>query len=109
MRKKFFSQEDWKALFPEISDAENSDLEKILDEAEIWMSLNVWDQLKLLGLMDSRHSSLNNIGTLNHTKIALIQKSNAPSMIHQFRPINLCNTSYNIILKILASRLKKVL
>jgi len=45
----------------------------------------------------------------NHTFIALVPKQLGPSMVHHFRPINLCNFIYKIISKILANRLKVLL
>ncbi|XP_026384062.1 uncharacterized protein LOC113279597 [Papaver somniferum] len=46
---------------------------------------------------------------LNHTFIALIPKVNNPTSPHDFRPISLTNTIYNIISKILTNRLKPLL
>jgi hypothetical protein len=45
----------------------------------------------------------------NHTNIALIPKVVNPSMVHQFRPINLTNFNYKIISKILSNRFKPLL
>ena len=45
----------------------------------------------------------------NHTFIALIPKVEGASSIKQFRPISLCNVTYKIISKIIASRLKLLL
>ena len=42
----------------------------------------------------------------NHTHIALAPKQNGSHSVHHFRQISLCNITYNIITKILASRLK---
>lgn len=46
---------------------------------------------------------------MNHSNIVLIPKEESLNSIGQYRPINLCNVIYKVILKILASRLKKVL
>lgn len=41
---------------------------------------------------------------MNHSFIVLIPKTKNPLMLENFRPISLCNVSYKIITKILASR-----
>ncbi|CAL2266038.1 unnamed protein product [Prunus armeniaca] len=46
---------------------------------------------------------------LNETYIALIPKVAAPEFPNQFRPISLCNSSYKILSKMLANRLKQVI
>ena len=43
---------------------------------------------------------------VNHTSIMMIQKTTAPKYVKDFRPINLCNNIYKIIMKTLANRLK---
>ncbi|KAK3007529.1 hypothetical protein RJ639_013237 [Escallonia herrerae] len=45
----------------------------------------------------------------NHTLIALIQKQDNPVSVNHYRPISLCNVSYKLISKILASRLQAIL
>ena len=46
---------------------------------------------------------------LNDTNICLIPKTTKPNEMKKFRPISLCNVSYNIISKVLCQRLKKIL
>ena len=46
---------------------------------------------------------------LNHTDIALIPKVPSPLDMTQLRPINLCNTTYKIISKIIVQRLRPLL
>ena len=46
---------------------------------------------------------------INKTNIALIPKTNRPSKMVEFRPISLCNTTYKLISKVLANRLKPIL
>eukprot|EP00253_Pinus_taeda_P017097 PITA_17097 len=48
-------------------------------------------------------------GYTNSTHLALIPKENCPSNFSRFRPISLCNSSYKIFTKILASWLKPLL
>lgn len=45
----------------------------------------------------------------NKTFVALIPKTNNPQMVSDFCPISLCNVSYKVISKILATRLKHVI
>ncbi|CAL2228878.1 unnamed protein product [Prunus armeniaca] len=46
---------------------------------------------------------------INKTFIALIPKVATPESMCQFRPISLCNTSYKILSKIIANRLKQIM
>eukprot|EP00253_Pinus_taeda_P034106 PITA_34106 len=48
-------------------------------------------------------------GFTNSTFLALIPKENRPSSFSRFRPISLCNSSYKIFTKIIATRLKSLL
>jgi len=48
-------------------------------------------------------------GFTNATHLALIPKENRPLTFSRFRPISLCNSSYKILTKILATRLKSIL
>jgi hypothetical protein len=48
-------------------------------------------------------------GATNSTFLALIPKETNPSNFSIFRPISLCNSSYKILTKIIASRLKPLL
>lgn len=44
---------------------------------------------------------------LNQTYIALISKIAQATYVKDYRPISLCNTTYKVISKILATRIKK--
>lgn len=46
------------------------------------------------------------IASVNNTLLVLIPKVDQPETIKQFRPINLCNVSYKLITKIIASCLR---
>eukprot|EP00253_Pinus_taeda_P024410 PITA_24410 len=48
-------------------------------------------------------------GFTNSTFLALIPKENRPTSFYTFRPISLCNSSYKIFMKIIASRLQPLL
>ena len=48
-------------------------------------------------------------GFTNATHLALIPKENRPLTFSRFRPISLCNSSYKILTKILATHLKPIL
>ena len=48
-------------------------------------------------------------GGTNSTFLTLIPKEINPSSFDRFRPISLCNASYNILAKLLANRLKLLL
>ena len=48
-------------------------------------------------------------GGTNAAFLELIPKEKGACNFIRFRPISLCNTSYNIVTKIIASRLKKIL
>ena len=48
-------------------------------------------------------------GSINSAFLALIPKEKGASDFSRFRPISLCNTSYKLVTKIIAIRLKKIL
>lgn len=45
----------------------------------------------------------------NKTNVFLISKNKNPSNLKYFRPISLCNTTYKIIAKIIAQRLRLIM
>jgi len=45
----------------------------------------------------------------NPPNLALVPKESNPSTFNRFCPISLCNSSYKIITKIIANRIKEVL
>lgn len=47
--------------------------------------------------------------SLNHTFVTLIPKKKSPENVANYHPISLCNVTYKLIAKVLASRLKLVL
>lgn len=70
-----------------------------------------WDIVKLdilLSVKDFfRYGSL--LKSLNHIYLTLTPKVSNPKEVSQFRPINLCNVTYEIISKILVNRLKPLM
>ena len=46
---------------------------------------------------------------INKTNISLIPKTNHPTKMTELCPISLCNTTYILISKVLANRLKAIL
>ena len=46
---------------------------------------------------------------LNSTHIVLIPKIQGPETLGNFRPINLCNTVYKVVTKIIVARLRPYL
>lgn len=60
-------------------------------------------------LLSDFHSKEELDPSINATFITLIPKCENPQVVADFRPISLCNTSYKILAKVLANRLKKVL
>ena len=48
-------------------------------------------------------------GATNSSFLALIPKEKSPISLGSFRTISLCNTSYKILLKILATRMKRIM
>ena len=48
-------------------------------------------------------------GATNSTFLALIPKEKIPLSIERFCHISLCNTSYKILTKIFATRMKKIM
>ncbi|CAM8988090.1 unnamed protein product [Rhodiola kirilowii] len=46
---------------------------------------------------------------MNDTVIVLVPKNKKPKKVEEFRPISRCNVSANIVMKILANRLKDIL
>ena len=48
-------------------------------------------------------------GATNSSFLSLITNEKNPNSMDRFRPISLCNTSYNIHTKILATRIKKLM
>lgn len=49
------------------------------------------------------------IKDLNDTLICLITKFNKPTVVSEFRPISMCGTSYKIVAKVIANRIRQVM
>lgn len=72
---------------------------------------NYWPEIgsdvvqTVLDVLNNNRSAVH----MNHTLLALILKTKAPTQIEQFRPISLCNVVYKLVSKALANRLKPIL
>jgi hypothetical protein len=113
---------------PIISDEDNRILTQPIVEAEIFFAIWSLGMDKALGLDDFSisfyrhfwnlirydlkrmlqytHHSLRIGGNTNSSFIALVPKESNPSTFARFWPISLCNSSYKILTKIIASQLK---
>ena len=72
---------------------------------------NYWDIVgsNIINMVLSVLNSNLPMTEINKTNISLIPKTNQPTKMIDFRPIGLCNTTYKIISKVLANRLKAIL
>jgi hypothetical protein len=70
-----------------------------------------WPIIKedLLRMVRKSQNCLKIGGSTNSTFLALIPKEKGASNFSRFRPISLCNTSYKLVTKIIANRLKEIL
>jgi hypothetical protein len=70
-----------------------------------------WPIIKkdLLRMVRKSQNCLKLGGSTNSTFLALIPKEKGASNFSRFRPISLCNTSYKLVTKIIATRLKVIL
>jgi hypothetical protein len=72
---------------------------------------NSWDVIKLdlTKLIRKSQVCARIGGGTNSSFLALIPKERGATSFFRFRPISLCNTSYKILTKIIANRLKNIL
>jgi len=73
--------------------------------------LSCWAIIKndLLRMVRKSQSCAKIGGGINSAFLALIPKEKGAADFSRFRPISLCNSSYKLITKIIANRLKKIL
>lgn len=73
--------------------------------------LSCWDIISadLLRMVKKSQSCSKIGGGINSAFLALIPKEKGAANFSRFRPISLCNSSYKLITKIIANRLKKIL
>jgi len=68
-----------------------------------------WDIKKYFMKMIKNAFQKKNGGNTKSSYLALILKESNPLTFNRYKPISLCNSSYKIITKILANRIKKIL
>jgi hypothetical protein len=70
-----------------------------------------WDTIKkyLKRMLNNTLKKKKVGGATNSTFLALIPKESNPSNFSRFRPISLCNSTYKILTKIIANKLKPLL
>lgn len=67
-----------------------------------------WELVKdlVMCMIKDFFQNRSNLCLINHTKIALTPKIDNPKMVCNYRPISLCDVSYEIITKIIIKRVK---
>lgn len=72
---------------------------------------SAWDEVKVqtTRMVKGFFEGDADMQNINETNLILIPKVDHPETVSHFRPISLCNFSYKIVAKVLASRLKRVL
>jgi hypothetical protein len=81
------------------------------DGFSIALFQDCWDVIKtdIIGVFQEFHAHNRFVKSLNATFIALIAKKSGALDLKDFRPISLVSGVYNIIVKALANRLRKVM
>lgn len=78
------------------------------DDIQAFVYKNYWDILggSLVNVVQNFFKTGYLNIYLNKTFITFIEKVDNPSLVHQFKPINLCNAIYKVISTILSNGLK---
>lgn len=98
-----------------LSEEERCNMGRKVDEEEIraalWSFKPFWHDVQASACHEVKKAFAHGIipAYLNSTLITLIPKCNNPESLANYRPINLCNSVYKVISKVLVARIRPLL